>query len=68
MENFGEFGEFGCELDALEPLVFQDLVEKTIMNHFDEAIYNQIEKERKEAVDKMTIEAEELLNKMGVEH
>jgi len=67
MENFGEFENFGCELDALEPLVFQDLVEKTILDHFDETIFLQVEKERQEEIKKMVVATEKLLSKLGVE-
>lgn len=64
MEKHGEFGEMGCELDALKPRDFQDLVEQSIMNHFDEGIYNQVEDERQAEINKMAVAAEKLLAKM----
>jgi hypothetical protein len=67
MQEYGEFGEKGCELDALEPLVFQNLVDQSILKHFNQEIYRQVEAERQEEISKMVAEAEKLLSKMGVE-
>ncbi len=66
MQDYGEFGEKGCELDALEPLVFQNLVVQSILKHFNQEIYQQVEAERQEEIKHMIVEAEKLLAKIGV--
>jgi len=67
MEKFGNFGEMGCEVDAIEPLVLQNLIEQSILDHFDEKIFLQVEDQRQEEIKKMVVATEKLLSKLGVE-
>jgi len=67
LENYGKYGSQGCELDALEVEVLQNIIEKAILEHYDIEVFEQVEKERKEEISKMVVAAEELLTKAGVE-
>lgn len=67
MQNYAEYGSQGCELDALKADILQGIIEKAILEHYDQEISEQVETERQEEISKITLEAEKLLSKMGVE-
>ncbi|MHA1401561.1 MAG: hypothetical protein ACTSQE_14520 [Candidatus Heimdallarchaeaceae archaeon] len=66
MQEYGEFGEKGCELDALKADILQGIIEQAILEHFNQEIYKQVEAERQEEIKHMIVEAEKLLSKIGV--
>lgn len=66
MQDYGEFGEKGCELDALKADILQGIIEQAILEHFNQEIYQQVEAERQKEISKMAVEAEKLLAKIGV--
>ncbi len=67
LENYGKYGPQGCELDALEVEVLQNIIEKAILDHYDLEIFEQVEEQRQEEISKMVVAAEKLLAKMGIE-
>nr|BDI55143.1 MAG: Topo Mini-A/DNA topoisomerase VI, Type II [uncultured archaeon]BDI55248.1 MAG: Topo mini-A [uncultured archaeon] len=67
MQNYGKYGPQGCELDALEVEVLQNIIEKAILEHYDLDIFEQVEEQRQEEISKMVVAAEKLLAKMGIE-
>ena len=67
-KNFIEqHGDIAVELDALEPDVLQKILEDTILDHFDLAVYEQIENKRQTEISKLKEKAAEILKKVGVE-
>lgn len=66
MQNYGAFGSKGCELDSLNAKVLQNIIEKTILDHYNLEIFEQVEAQRQEEISKMVLEAEKLLSKMDV--
>ena len=52
-EYIRKFGSVSWELDALRPEILCDLIEAEIGEYFDEAIYTENQKRRKEAIEAM---------------
>ena len=66
IQKYGKYGPQGCELDALEVEVLQGIIEKSILEHYNLNIFEQVEKQRQKAISEMSVIAEKLLNKMGL--